>query len=137
MHTDISAVCVLDSSAITTPKMLAGAKYGSCGYPLEVACINSMIRADGGEGKVQEVCPTSRVDTEILLLKAEVDCAWMYRTWEVLRAKTRQNITVREFRPAECGVPFGYMNTVVVLRSLVASEEGKHTAQAFLRACSR
>jgi len=137
VHTDISAVCVLESSPITSPKMLAGAKYGSCGYPLEVACINSMIREDGGEGRVQEVCPTMRVDTELLLLKGEVDCAWMYRTWEVLRAKKRQNIAVREFPPANCGIPFGYMNTIIVLRSLVASEEGRDLVCAFLRAASR
>jgi len=133
--TDISAVCVRSDSPIRRLRDLAGSRYGSCAYPLELACLRSMIEADGGEGGVVEVCPPSRPQTEELLLQGHVDCAWMYRPWEILRAR-RAGLSLREFRPRQCGVPFGYMNTVVVSRSLVSSPTGKQTVRMLLAAAA-
>lgn len=184
---------------------LGGARYGSCGYPLETACLESMIRSKSmdpksASGKVVEVCPPVRSHTEELLLQGKVDCAWvsnpgvtnaapsppthpehlyyahdiipvittflhpslppapphrastapvpqttltraaaasqMYRTWECIRAK-RAGIKLREFHPAANGVPFGYMNCVVVTREKIATEEGRASIKKVLRAASR
>eukprot|EP00961_Rhodomonas_salina_P190799 2574227-Rhodomonas_salina.2 len=57
----------------------------------------------------------------------------VYRTWEVLRAEA-EGVALREFRPAECGVPFAYMNTVCVTRALVEDRAGQDLVQRFLRA---
>ena len=133
--TDISAICVNNDSLIVRPKDLAGQRFGSCGYPLERACLEAMCAADGGAGGVLEVCPPERSQTEDLLLQGHVDCAWLYRSWEVLRAE-RAGISLREFRPREFGIPFGYMNTVVVARSLLATPEGKQTVRELLAAAA-
>lgn len=155
---DISALCVLAEGGgrfdgVSRPGLLSGARYASCGYPLEKAAIDAMIlkvciqlclcpklllvahrmRAalnlacyivshklgtvletplatghtdqslnngcahgqfrmlyvrpqDGGTAGVQEVCPQLRTETETLLIEGCVDCAWLYRPWEVVRS---------------------------------------------------
>lgn len=133
---DISAVCVLEESSIHTPANLSNKKYGSCGYAYEVACINGMIKHDGGEGVVREVCPPARPETELLLLENKVDCVWMYRTWEVLRAEDA-GISLREFVPGNFGVPFGYMNCVIASKVYLATTEGQDTMRKFLSAASK
>lgn len=136
VHADISAVCVLDGSPIQRAGDLLGARYGSCGYPLELEALAGMIEADGGgAGGVAEVCPPARPDTEGLLLEGSVDCAWMYRPWEVLRARKR-SIGLRQFRPPECGVPFAYMNTLVISKARVAGLAGRDMLRRFLSAAA-
>lgn len=132
---DISAVCVQGESSASRPRDLSGLRYGSCGYPLELACLRSMIEKDGGSGDVVEVCPRERPQTEELLLQGHVDCAWMYRSWEVLRAE-QAGISVRQFRPTECGVPFGYMNTIVFDKRFLAGPAGKQTVRLLLAAAA-
>lgn len=60
-HTDISAVAVLETSAISSPEMLVGAKYGSCGYPLEVS-LHADLRL------LARACVYSRVLFLVILL---------------------------------------------------------------------
>lgn len=119
---DISAVVVREGS-IGRPRELAGRRYASCGYPLEAATLNALIRADGGSGCVVEVCPPMRTSTEAMLLDGLCDAAWQYLTWEVLRAQ-RAGVRVRAFRLADFGVAFGYMNSIAVTRALVDAEPG-------------
>jgi hypothetical protein len=136
VQNDISALCVASSSSTFTaanrPGKLAGARYGSCGYPLERAAINAMILKDGGSAGVVEVCPQLRTQTEMNLIEGHVDCAWLYRPWEVLRAR-RQGVTMHEMVPAEWGVPFGYMNNLIALRSRVTRELADGTTGVLVR----
>jgi ABC-type nitrate/sulfonate/bicarbonate transport system substrate-binding protein len=151
LQRDISALCVVvpSSSASThdassadacrpaasRPGLLAGARYASCGYPLEKAAIDAMVIGDGGGAGVLQVCPPMRTETEMLLIEGHVDCAWMYRPWEVLRA-ARRGVKLHEMVPGEWGVPFGYMNTLVAPRSQVEQQvaEGAGWLARFLRA---
>ena len=135
IDSDISAICVPEDSPIRRPRDLAGSRYGSCAYPLELACLSSMIEADGGSGSVVEVQPPERPETETLLMHGDVDSVWMYRPWEVLRAKLA-GVSLRQFRPAECGVPFGYMNTLVVRKTFVAEPAGRDLVQRLLAAAA-
>ena len=142
LQSDISALCAKSDTAYERPRHLSGARYGSCGYPLEVAAINSMIFQDGGSRGVEEVCPPMRTQTEELLIEGHVDCAWLYRPWEVLRAK-RQGVQMHELVPAEWGVPFGYMNLLAARRADVAQELAGPTSSSCAaaardsRECSR
>jgi hypothetical protein len=60
----------------------------------------------------------------------------MYRTWECVRAK-RMGLQLREFPPGKHGVPFGYMNCVVVTREKLATEQGRLLVRQFLAAASK
>lgn len=133
---DISALCVLKNSPVKRPADLEGKKYGSCGYAFEVDCIDGMIKHDGGKRGVVEVCPPVRPETETLLLDDKVDCVWMYRTWEVLRA-AKAGIELREFVPGEYGVPFGYMNCIVASKEYLNSVDGAKTMRDFLFAVKK
>lgn len=114
---DISAVVCSTASGISRPRDLAGKSYSSCGYPLEVATINALIAADGGQGCVVENCCEMRMDTDTALLAGVSDCAWQYLTWEVLRS-SRAGKTLAIFPLADYGVKFGYMNCITTTRQL-------------------
>jgi hypothetical protein len=60
----------------------------------------------------------------------------MYRTWECLRAK-RAGVKLREFCPADHGVPFGYMNCVVVTRELLSRPAGAERITKLLSAAAK
>lgn len=122
---DISALCVMSTSSIQRPADLAGLRYASCGYPLEASTIRAIIRKDLASSRsrvsqetppeekgdksdqeiLKEACPPLRIKTEEMLLTAQAECAWMYRPWEVLRAK-RAGIELRCF-PIQDYVSFG------------------------------
>jgi len=121
VRVDISAVVVSAESGIDRPRKLVGRSYSSCGYPLEVATINALIAADGGQGCVVEECPPMRMESDVALHTGEADCAWQYETWEVLRAK-RQGKALNVFRLRDFGVKFGYMNCITAKAGSMSDE---------------
>ena len=124
---DISALCVLSTSSVQRPSDLLGLRYASCGYPLEADTIRAIIRKDmnqsGGARETAdkdllvEECPLLRTNTEDMLLAGEADCVWMYRPWEVLRAK-QAGIELRCFSIQD-HASFGPMNMVCVRKDAI------------------
>ena len=112
LQEDVSAVCALTSSGIHRPRQLDGRSYASGGYPLEVLTVQQVIQTDGGKGDLVVIQPELCSQTEMLLLRGEADSAWMFRTWESLRAR-RKGASFVEFPLTSYNIPFSYMITLV------------------------
>lgn len=138
---DVSAVAVRADSPVARPLDLDGRTLASCGYPLELAAVRALVRADGGAGAVSAVCPPARSTTDALVLGKRADCAWSYVTWEVVRANRAAAArgdaqpALRTFRLTPA-VPFAYMGTICVAGAALGDAGARARAAALLAAAA-
>jgi NitT/TauT family transport system substrate-binding protein len=103
---DISAIVTLKKSGIDRPRELDGKTYASYGARFEEDIVRLLIENDGGKGQVVAHKP-GWGNIWRALLTGEVDAAWIWLTWEGVRAEV-EGIELNQFLLDEYQIPYGY-----------------------------
>lgn len=128
-----SALSVLEESAITRPRDLDGTRYASYGARFEMHVVREMVRADGGQGEVEErVLPKPTVPDA--LYTGDADCTWVFPAWEGAEAELRGR-PLRHFLLRDYGVPDLY--TPVLFTGGRFAREEPELLRAFVQATAR
>ncbi|CAA9571956.1 MAG: Hydroxymethylpyrimidine ABC transporter, substrate-binding component [uncultured Truepera sp.] len=128
-----SALAVLEGSAVTRPRELDGKRYASYGARFEMHVVRQMVRADGGEGSVEErVLPKPTVPDA--LFTGEADSTWVFPAWEGAEAELRGR-PLRHFLLRDYGIPDLY--TPVLFTTLKFARKEPALLRAFMRATAR
>jgi ABC-type nitrate/sulfonate/bicarbonate transport system substrate-binding protein len=135
-----SAIAVLDSGDIRSPRDLDGKTYGGFGYPADDPTIKVVIKHDGGKGVFKDV--TLNASAYEALYAKQVDFTIVFTGWEGIEAQER-GIALRYFRAIDYGFPDYYQvvlacntdwlkaNPDVARRFLAATVRGFELAQAY------
>ena len=125
-----SALAVLADSSIQRPKDLDGTRYASYGARFELQVVREMIRADGGEGLIEErVLPKPTVPDA--LYTAQADCTWVFPAWEGVEAELAGQ-PLRCFLVRDYGIPDLY--TPVLFTDPARLEGESELLRAFVQA---
>ena len=128
-----SALAVLADGPILRPRDLDGTRYASYGARFEMHVVRQIVRADGGQGDVEErVLPKPTVPDA--LLTGHADSTWVFPAWEGAEAELRGR-PLRYFLVRDYGVPDLY--TPVLFSSLRFTREEPERLRAFVRATAR
>lgn len=103
---DISAIVTLKESGIDRPRELEGKVYASYGARFEEDIVRLLIQNDGGEGQFVAHKPGWE-NIWRSLLTGEVDAAWIWLTWEGVKAEI-EGIELNQFLLDEYKIPYGY-----------------------------
>ena len=140
LNRDASAIVSLaggnDNGIIARPKDLDGKKYGSYAARYEGRIVQEMIRADGGAGTYDEICPAKLGIWETLIGK-KLDATWVFMNWEGVAAARQLGAgSLNAFTLEEYGIPYGY--TPLLVASSTALEDARtcDTIARFLKATS-
>jgi len=108
---DLSAVCVLKSSGIHSPKALDGKTYASYNARYEDGIVKAMIKNDGGEGKLKISYP-DKLGIWNRIAGGNADSTWIFLNWEALQAEA-EGIELINFKLEDYGVPYSYSPVIV------------------------
>ena len=127
-----SALAVLADSPICRPRDLDGTRYASYGARFELQVVREMIRADGGEGHIEErVLPKPTVPDA--LYTAQADCTWVFPAWEGTEAEL-QGRPLRCFLVRDYGVPDLYTPVLFTDPTRLDQQGNRELLRAFVQA---
>lgn len=103
---DLSAICVLKSSGIQSPKDLDGKTYASYKARYEDGIVKQMIKNDEGEGNIKITYP-DKLGIWNRLVKGDADATWIFLNWEALQAEA-EGVELTNFKLADYDIPYSY-----------------------------
>ncbi|MEO1021956.1 MAG: ABC transporter substrate-binding protein [Bacteroidota bacterium] len=127
---DVSAIVVLGSSGISSPKQLDGTTYASYEARYEDEIVRQMIRNAGGEGTITTHYP-KKLGIWDTLVDGTFTSTWIFENWEGVLA-LHEGISLTAFRLHDYGIPYSYSPMIVGNKSAVIRKE--HEYRAFLEA---
>ena len=133
MQEETSGFVTLQSSGIDRPAKLDGKTYAGYKTLLEENLLNSMIRQDGGKGKIQMITPP-RLEIFEAFLKREFDVCWVFSSWEGAIAQQR-GIALNTFRLTDYQVPYGYSPLLITREEVL--QKHPEAIRSFLSASTR
>lgn len=107
---DLSAISVLKSSGIRTPKALDDKIYASYKARYEDGIVKQMIKNDGGEGNLKISYP-DKLGIWNRLVKGDAEATWIFLNWEALQADA-EGIALNHFKLADYGIPYSYSSVI-------------------------
>ncbi len=81
-----SGVVSLKDKGIDTPKKLEGKTYATWGGPIELAMLEHVVEADGGDYSKIDLIPNT-VTNIVAALEADVESVWIYEAWDGMALK--------------------------------------------------
>lgn len=103
---DLSAISVLKTSAIKSPKDLDGKNYASYKARYEDGIVKAMIKKNGGKGDLKITYP-DKLGIWNRLVEGNADSTWIFLNWEALQAEA-EGIELINFKLAHYGIPYSY-----------------------------
>lgn len=130
--TNTASFAVLEKSGITRPRQLDGKTYAAFGAPYETPIIQTMIRADGGQGSFKS--PVLNVFGLDAVLAGRADFMWIFDGVEGVEA-ARKGLKLRSFSLSRFGVP-DYYTPVFVANSKTLTQNAARL-RPFMAATAR
>lgn len=127
---DLSAVCVLKSSGITSPKALNGKTYASYKARYEDGIVKAMIKNDGGEGDLKISYP-DKLGIWNRIVDGNADSTWIFLNWEALQAEA-EGIALTNFKLEDYDIPYSYSPLIAANRNTL--NHNHNAVMAFLEA---
>lgn len=115
-----------------TPKGLEGKKYATWDSPIEVAMIQNVVEADGGDFDKVEMVPSTVTDEVSALESKSVDAIWIFYGWAGVKMEL-EGLAVDYFAFADSNPAFDYYTPVVIANNDFLEQEPE-TAKKFLTA---
>lgn len=106
LQQDLSAIVVLETSNINSPRQLDGKTYASYGARYEDKIVQQMVVNDGGKGHISLLYP-KKLGIWNTLLQGMCDATWIFINWEGVIAKA-QNQPLRYFKMSDYQIPYAY-----------------------------
>lgn len=117
------------------PKGLEGHSYATWNGAIELAALEEVVTADGGDfGKV-ELIPSTVTDEVTALKTDSVDSIWIFYGWAGVKTEL-ENLATDYFAFKDIDPVFDYYTPVIIAGNELL-ENNPHTARAFLEAVSK
>lgn len=130
-----SGIISRKGEGMESPKGLEGKKYATWNGPIELATIEEVMKADGGDFSKMELIPSTVTDEVSALSTKSVDAIWVYYGWAGVKTEL-EHLDTDYFAFADIDPVFDYY-TPVIISSTNYLKAHPDTAKAFLRALSK
>jgi ABC-type nitrate/sulfonate/bicarbonate transport system substrate-binding protein len=127
---DLSAISVLKSSNLKSPKDLDGKTYASYKARYEDGIVKQMIKNDGGEGDLKITYP-DKLGIWNRLVEGDAAAPWIFLNWEALQANA-EDIELINFKLADYDIPYSYSPVIAADRNIISKKQ--EVVKAFLEA---
>ena len=118
-----------------TPKGMEGHSYATWNGAIELATIEKVVEADGGDYSKVELIPSTVTDEVSALKTNSVDSIWIFYAWAGVKTEL-EGLATDYFAFADIDPVFDYYTPVIVAGNKFL-EENPETAKAFLSALSK
>lgn len=130
-----SGIIARAGEGMDTPAGLEGHLYSTWNSPIELAMMERVVEADGGDFANVNLIPNSIVDEAGALLEHQTDAIWVYYGWSGISARLR-GLEFDYFYFKDIDPVFDYYTPVIIASNEFLEERGD-TARAFLSAAAR
>ena len=120
---------------LDTPKGMEGHSYATWNGAIELATIEKVMSADGGDYSKLELIPSTVTDEVSALKTNSVDSIWIFYGWAGVKTEL-EGLATDYFAFADIDPVFDYYTPVIVAGDKFL-EENPETAKAFLEALSK
>lgn len=118
-----------------TPKGMEGHSYATWNGAIELATVEKVMEADGGDYSKLELIPSTVTDEVSALKTNSVDSIWIFYAWAGVKTEL-EGLETDYFAFADIDPVFDYYTPVIVAGNKFL-EENPETAKAFLAALSK
>lgn len=130
-----SGIISRKGEGMDTPKGMEGHTYATWNGPIELATLQQVIEADGGDFEKIQLIPSTVTDEVSALKTNAVDSIWIFYAWAGVKMEI-ENLETDYFAFADLDPVFDYYTPVLISGNQFL-EEHPETAKAFLAALSK
>lgn len=130
-----SGIISRKGEGMDTPKGMEDHTYATWNGPIELATIQQVVEADGGDFSKIELIPSTVTDEVSALKTNSVDSIWIFYAWAGIKTEL-EGLETDYFAFADIDPVFDYY-TPVIISGNDFLEEHPETAKAFLSALSK
>ena len=118
-----------------TPKGMEGHSYATWNGAIELATLEEVVKADGGDFSKVELIPSTVTDEVTALKTDSVDSIWIFYGWAGVKTEL-ENLATDYFAFADIDPVFDYYTPVIIAGNEFLANN-PDTAKAFLAAVSK
>lgn len=118
-----------------TPKGMEGHRYATWNGAIELATLEAVVEADGGDFSKVELIPSTVTDEVSALKTKSVDSIWIFYAWAGVKTEL-EGLETDYFEFADIDPVFDYYTPVIIANNDFL-EENPEAAKAFLEALSK
>ena len=118
-----------------TPKGMEGHSYATWNGAIELATLEEVVKADGGDFSKVELIPSTVTDEVSALKTNSVDSIWIFYAWAGVKTEL-EGLDTDYFEFADIDPVFDYYTPVIISGNKFL-EENPETAKAFLGALQK
>ena len=130
-----SGIITRAEDSIERPKDLEGYTYSTWNSPIELATMQQVVEADGGDFSKVDLIPNNIVDEAGALKEHQTDAIWIYYGWGGISAEL-QGLDFNSFYFKDLAPVFDYYTPVIIANNDFLAEH-PDTAKAFLSATAK
>lgn len=130
-----SGIISRKGEGMDTPKGMEGHSYSTWNSPIELATLEHVVEADGGNFDNVELIPSTVTDEVSALKTKQTDSIWIFYAWAGVKTEL-EGLETDYFAFADIDPVFDYYTPVVIAGNQFL-EENPETAKAFLEALSK
>lgn len=130
-----SGIISREGEGMDTPKGMEGHSYATWNGSIELATLQEVVEADGGDFSKVELIPSTVTDEVSALKTNSVDSIWIFYAWAGVKTEL-EGLATDYFAFADIDPVFDYY-TPVIISGNEFLEENPDTAKAFLSAVSK
>ncbi len=120
---------------IDTPAGLTGKTYATWDSPIELAMLENVVNADGGDFNKVKLIPNDITDEPAALKAKQTDAIWVFEGWSKVNADVN-GVDVDYFAFKDINETFDYYTPVIIANDTFLAEQPE-IAKAFMEATSR
>ena len=121
--------------AMDVPKGMEGHTYATWNGPIELATLQQVVEADGGDFSKVELIPSTVTDEVSALKTNSVDSIWIFYGWAGVKTEL-EGLETDYFAFADVDSVFDYYTPVIISGNRFL-EKNPETAKAFMEALSK
>ncbi len=130
-----SGIISREGEGMDRPKGLEGHSYATWNGAIELATLEEVVKADGGDFSKVELIPSTVTDEVTALKTNSVDSIWIFYGWAGVKTEL-ENLATDYFAFKDIDLVFDYYTPVIIAGNEFL-ENNPHTARAFLEAVSK
>lgn len=130
-----SGIISRKGEGMDTPKGMEGKRYSTWNGPIELATLEEVVQADGGDFSKVKRIPSAVTDEVSALKTKSTDSIWIFYAWAGVKTELEE-LETDYFAFAELNPVFDYYTPVVIAGNHFL-EKKPETAKAFLSALTK
>lgn len=120
---------------IDTPAGLTGKTYATWDSPIELAMLENVVNADGGDFNKVKLIPNDITDEPAALKAKQTDAIWVFEGWSKVNADVN-GVEVDYFAFKDINETFDYYTPVIIANDTFLAEQPE-IAKAFMEATAK